>query len=83
MKKADCKIIHNPMFKEERHSYILKELEKNNRVEVKQLVTTLNVSVDTIRRDINELTRQKKLIKVHGGALPVNFYDVVNKSSLL
>lgn len=61
------------MFKEERQQYILKELEKNYRVEVKEIVKLLNVSVDTIRRDIIELAKQKKLIKVHGGALPLSF----------
>lgn len=62
------------MFKEERHQYILKELKQKKRVISKTLCRSLNVSDDTIRRDLNELAQQNKLRKVHGGALPMQFY---------
>ena len=59
------------MFKEERHLYILKQLETDGRVVCRQLAAALKVSADTIIRDLKELAEAKKLLKVHGGALPL------------
>lgn len=58
-------------FKEERFGYILKELETNKRVVCIDLATALNVSEDTILRDLKELAKAQMLLKVHGGALPI------------
>lgn len=63
------------MFKEERYAFILRELKLNNRVVSKELAKELNVSEDTIRRDLLELAEAKKLLKVHGGALPVSMFE--------
>lgn len=59
------------MFKEKRYHYILQQLEKDGRVVCKELAPILKVSVDTVLRDLKELAKCKKLIKVHGGALPL------------
>ena len=56
------------MLTEERHELILQEIKKNSVVYVSELVTLLNTSESTIRRDLNTLHKDGKLKKVHGGA---------------
>jgi DeoR/GlpR family transcriptional regulator of sugar metabolism len=58
------------MLREERLQIILKMLETDQRVSSVQLAEILNVSDDTIRRDLNELAENGLLKKVHGGAVP-------------
>lgn len=61
------------MLKEERHQAILNELGIHNRILLTDMAQLLQVSVDTVRRDITELQQAKKLKKVHGGALSLGF----------
>lgn len=61
------------MKKRQRHQIILDELHIHNRVLLSDLAEILKVSVDTVRRDIKELDSQKKLRKVHGGAVSNGF----------
>ncbi len=61
------------MLKEERHQFILNEVGVHNRVLLTDIANLLNVSVDTIRRDIKELHNAKQLKKVHGGAISLGF----------
>jgi DeoR/GlpR family transcriptional regulator of sugar metabolism len=58
------------MLKEERLKLILENLEKSQKVILGDLSKELNVSEDTIRRDIKELSAQKLLKEVRGGAIP-------------
>lgn len=58
------------MLKEERHQAILDLLHREGKVLVVDLMTRLNVSEDTIRRDLDDLTERGLLQRVHGGALP-------------
>jgi DeoR/GlpR family transcriptional regulator of sugar metabolism len=58
------------MLKEERFSEILKYLQKDNKVILSELSKVLGVSEDTVRRDIKELSAQKLLREVRGGAIP-------------
>jgi DeoR/GlpR family transcriptional regulator of sugar metabolism len=58
------------MLREERLQVILKMLDLNQRVSSVELAEMLNVSDDTIRRDLNELAENGLLKKVHGGAIP-------------
>ncbi|MES2517096.1 MAG: DeoR/GlpR family DNA-binding transcription regulator [Bacteroidota bacterium] len=58
------------MLREERLQIILKMLDTDQRVSSVQLSEILNVSDDTIRRDLNELAENGLLKKVHGGAIP-------------
>lgn len=69
------------MLKAERLQVILNEVRIHNRVLFTDMAELLNVSVDTIRRDINELNATKKLKKVHGGAISLGFnnYHVDNQ----
>jgi DeoR/GlpR family transcriptional regulator of sugar metabolism len=62
------------MLKKERHSYIIKQINLHNKVLSSDLSIQLKVSEDTIRRDLNELANNKKIIKVHGGALSKSFH---------
>ncbi len=58
------------MLKEERWKLILQYLEKDNRVVLSDLSKMLKVSEDAVRRDVKELSAQKLLKEVRGGAIP-------------
>lgn len=62
------------MLKKERHSFIMKQINLHNKVLSSDLSVLLDVSEDTIRRDLNELSETEKLLKVHGGALSKSFH---------
>jgi DeoR/GlpR family transcriptional regulator of sugar metabolism len=55
---------------DERRADILRRLEAEGRVLAADLVQELEVSRDTIRRDLEELAAAGLLVRVHGGALP-------------
>ncbi len=62
------------MLKKERQALILRELNLHNKVLHTDLSKKLEVSEDTIRRDIHELSMEDKLVKVRGGALSKSFH---------
>src|SRR5258705_9485782 len=64
------------MLKKERQAYILHQVNLHNKVLSSSLCTEINVSEDTIRRDLQELADDGKVIKVHGGALSHSFNHV-------
>ncbi|MBL7750062.1 MAG: DeoR/GlpR transcriptional regulator [Chitinophagaceae bacterium] len=64
------------MLKRERHAYILHQVNLHNKVLSSSLCVDIQVSEDTIRRDLQELSDQGKVIKVHGGALSPSFNEV-------
>lgn len=64
------------MLKKERQAYILHQVNLHNKVLSSTLCTEINVSEDTIRRDLQELADEGKIIKVHGGALSHSFNEV-------
>lgn len=66
------------MEKSKRHHIILNEVHIHNRVLLSDLARTLNVSMDTVRRDVQELDKLKQLRKVHGGAVS-NGFNVYNR----
>ncbi|MGN0151965.1 MAG: DeoR/GlpR family DNA-binding transcription regulator [Wujia sp.] len=57
------------MLSEERQNAILTTVNEKKSVTVQELVKLLGISESTIRRDLNQLDREGKLIKVHGGAM--------------
>lgn len=65
------------MFKKERQAYILRQISENQKVISANISTQMNVSEDTIRRDLQELASKGKLIKVHGGALSLDYTEAV------
>jgi len=59
------------MLKLERHAFIIKQLKQHRKVLSANLSEQLQVSEDTIRRDLKELEAKHLLFKVHGGALTI------------
>lgn len=57
------------MVKEERLQLILDQLAKDSKVQLAEMSHILNVSEDTVRRDIKELNEQGLLRAVRGGAI--------------
>lgn len=66
------------MLKKERQNYILHQVNLHNKVLSADLSLAINVSDDTIRRDLQELCDEGKIIKVHGGALSKSFHQGSN-----
>lgn len=60
------------MLTEERFQAIVMMVEKKKTVTVQELTDALGTSESTIRRDLTQLHRMGKLIKVHGGATAVD-----------
>ena len=58
------------MLTAERRQQILETLRRDGKVLASELSAVLNVSEDTIRRDLRELAEAGLLQRVHGGALP-------------
>ena len=65
---------HHHVLQEERHAFILEQLRLHKKVHVSELTGQLDVSADTIRRDLIELEKEGKLLRVHGGAIAVDFH---------
>ena len=63
------------MLKIERQSFILHQVNLHNKVLSADLSKQMNVSDDTIRRDIQQLSEEGKVIKFHGGALSPSFHN--------
>lgn len=57
------------MLKEERLKFIMKQINLHNKVLSVDLSVLLDVSEDTIRRDLKELSDSGHIIRVHGGAV--------------
>src|SRR5258706_7475247 len=55
---------------EERREQILRWLANEGKVLASDLGERLGVSLDTVRRDLQELAAARALRRVHGGALP-------------
>jgi len=68
------------MLKRDRQAYIVHQVNLHNKVLSTSLSTEIDVSEDTIRRDLQELSEKGKLIKVHGGALSHSFNEIVYPS---
>jgi DeoR/GlpR family transcriptional regulator of sugar metabolism len=58
------------MLTEERRQLILERLRSDGKVVAAELSSALDVSPDTVRRDLRELAEAGLLRRVHGGALP-------------
>ncbi|WP_157247376.1 DeoR/GlpR family DNA-binding transcription regulator [Nonomuraea typhae] len=59
------------MYAEERQQDILRRAREAGRVDVARLAEELEVTTETIRRDLTVLERAGVLRRVHGGAIPV------------
>jgi DeoR/GlpR family transcriptional regulator of sugar metabolism len=70
------------MLKRERQAYIIQQINIHNKVLSADLGNQLEVSEDTIRRDLQELAEEGKLIKVHGGALANSFHFTIESKNV-
>jgi DeoR family transcriptional regulator, fructose operon transcriptional repressor len=59
------------VYAEERQQWIVETARANGRVDVSEIAETLDVTTETIRRDLKVLERHGLLRRVHGGAIPV------------
>jgi len=62
-------LYHAVVLTAERRQAILATVERDGRVVASELVLSLGVSEDTVRRDLRDLAAQGLLRRVHGGAL--------------
>ncbi|MDK4714305.1 DeoR/GlpR family DNA-binding transcription regulator [Rhizobium sp. CNPSo 4039] len=60
------------MLTSQRKTLILDRLRRDGQVIAKALADELDLSEDTIRRDLREMAAEKLLKRVHGGALPLS-----------
>jgi DeoR/GlpR family transcriptional regulator of sugar metabolism len=70
------------LLKKERHKLIVKQINLHNKVLSSDLAALLNVSEDTVRRDLNELAESGIILKVHGGALSKSFHSPYQKNEI-
>ncbi len=59
------------MLAPERQKFILDELSREGAVTVSKLAVNLNVTEETIRRDLEKLEKAESLRRTHGGAVPI------------
>lgn len=59
------------MFANERMNLTCEMLKRSGAVTTAQISSDLNVSVETVRRDLLTLEREHKLVRVHGGAVSI------------
>lgn len=59
------------MLAQQRHREILGRLRRQGGVRVADLAQTLRVTEETIRRDLEKLGLEGKLVRTHGGAMPI------------
>ena len=64
------------MYAPERHQAILAKARHQGRVEVRSLAEELDVTPETIRRDLTALERRGLLHRAHGGAIPIDRLSV-------
>lgn len=60
------------MLTTERKALLLQRLADDGRIVASDLAAALRVSEDTLRRDLRDLAAEGRLLRVHGGALPVS-----------
>src|SRR5258707_13364538 len=60
--------------KKERKNLILKQVNIHTRLMFNDLVTLIDVSEDTIRRDLNELAEDGQVIRIKGGVMSAAYH---------
>ena len=60
------------MLTSQRKIWLLERLGRDGRLVAAELAAELAVSEDTVRRDLRDLAAEGRLLRVHGGALPVS-----------
>ena len=57
------------IYAEERYNNIMRLLTDKGRISSAELSSALNISRETIRRDLNRLAQEGRLVKTRGGAI--------------
>ncbi|RYY39941.1 MAG: DeoR/GlpR transcriptional regulator [Chitinophagaceae bacterium] len=70
------------MLKRERQEFIIHQLHLHNKVLSTDLSAKMQVSEDTIRRDLLELADSGRIIKVHGGAISRSFRPSLTQTDI-
>ena len=70
------------MLSEERKAIILKKINEEKSVTVKELKETLDFSESTIRRTITELDKEGLIIRVYGGAMSLENESLIEEQSV-
>jgi DeoR/GlpR family transcriptional regulator of sugar metabolism len=60
------------MLTSQRKDWMVDKLGREGRLVATDLAAELGVSEDTVRRDLNDLAAEGRLVRVHGGALPAS-----------
>lgn len=60
--------------KKARKELIIKQVNIHTRITYVDLVSLINVSEDTIRRDVNELAEDGEVVKIKGGAMSIAYH---------
>ena len=68
------------MTKEERHEMIMEALIKYGSVQVSDLVTMLDVSAVTVRKDLTDLEKSDRLYRSHGKAVLINRRETCHRA---
>lgn len=69
------------MLKRERLLTILEQVNERGIITVNDIIETLNVSDMTVRRDLDELEKAGKLIRIHGGAQSITMPNKKERSN--
>lgn len=60
--------------RKERMAHILNQINIHSRIAYSVLANMLNVSEDTIRRDLNDLAEEEKIVIIKGGAMSLSYH---------
>lgn len=71
------------MLKKERQLYILDKLKEQGKVTTNEMVEEIGYSVDTIRKDFQEMSRLGQAKRIHGGIVPIEQNKNSQKNELL
>ncbi|MGR5500361.1 DeoR/GlpR family DNA-binding transcription regulator [Vibrio sp. DNB22_10_4] len=64
--------------REARQKRIIELLGVDSQISINDLVSICDVSIETIRRDLTQLEREKQLVRTHGGAVAIEHKDIGN-----
>lgn len=70
------------MIKKERLNWILDQLSQQSIITVNAIMDALKVSDMTVRRDLAELEKEHRLIRIHGGAQSINLSNRQEKTNV-
>lgn len=70
------------MFEIERHSFICRELNEKGKIKATEVAKLMNVTHETVRKDILALEKKGFLVRTHGGAVAIREGKMVELKNL-